>query len=130
MQGLGFQPLSRKARRFGVLLGLAALLFAQAALAIAACNVDGAPSRGAALAMQADSPCHEAAPASDALCAAHCQASDPTLDKTHAQPAVLPVLMLSSRHVRLSAARSVSPPAQPAPPASPPARILFQTLLI
>lgn len=124
--------LNRRLLRLGALAGLGALLFAQAALAVAACTMDGAPSRGAALAMQADAPCHEAAPAGDALCAAHCQASDATLDKAQAQPAVASVLALAPAPWRAALPRAVAPAfAREAPPAaSPPARILFQTLLI
>lgn len=123
---------TRRLLRLGALTGLAALLFVQAALAFAACNVDGTPSRGTALSMQvqADSPCHEEAPASDALCTTHCLASEPSLDKAPAQPTLAPVLALPPLALRVPLAVPAAPPRDVAPPASPPARILFQTLLI
>ena len=109
------------------------MLFAQAALALAACNMERTPSRAAALSMQtqAEAPCHEEASANDALCAPHCVASDPSFDKTPAQPSVAPVLALAPLAVRMPVSRpGALPPTAAPPPASPPARILFQTLLI
>lgn len=126
---------TRRLLRLGALSGMGAMLFAQAALAIAACDVATRPSPSAALAMsvqETTSDCHEAAPADDPLCMAHCQASGPSLDKTPAQPAVAPVLALAPVPWRAALPRVLPPDfAREAPPAaSPPARILFQTLLI
>lgn len=106
------------------------MLFMQAALAIAACTRAGEPSRAAALTAQNEAPCHEQAPAVDPLCTAHCQASDPSLDKTPGQPAVAPLLAFPPLVFRVPAPQAAPPPAEVPPPASPPARILFQTLLI
>lgn len=110
------------------------MLFVQVALAIAACDIEGRPSRTTALAMQTDtapaSPCHEEAPAGEPLCTAHCQGSEPSLDKTPAPPALAPVSALAPLVLRVPARRELRLPAAPGPTASPPARIRFQTLLI
>ena len=110
------------------------MLFAQAALALAACNVDGAPSRGAAIAMSAaaagEAPCHEAVPANDALCTAHCQASDLAIDKHQVKVPVLAVRTLPSVAAALPVPPGAARPAPAFTAAAPPARILFKTLLI
>lgn len=124
----------RRPLRLAALAGLAAMLFTQAALVLAACNLDGAPSRGMALAMTAavepEAPCHEQTPATDTLCVAHCSASDQTLDQYQAKVPVLPVHLLPTVQVRFNPLPAVSLPSKYAPAASPPARILFQSLLI
>lgn len=124
----------RRSLRFGALMALAAMLFAQAALAFAACELAAKPSRSAALAAAAEAaalpPCHEQAPASDALCVAHCQASDPSMDKAQAPIAVPPVAALPSAPFHASPKFTVKRRAENPPAASPPARILFRTLLI
>ncbi len=125
----------RRPLRLAALAGLAAMLFAQAALVLAACNLEsGAPSRGLALAMTVTAEpaagCHEEAPASEALCAAHCQASEQTLDKYQAKVPVLAVHLLPVLEVRPVAQPRVALPADPVPVASRPTRILFQSLLI
>ncbi len=125
----------RRPLRLAALAGLAAMLFAQAALVLAACNLEsGAPSRGLALGMTVTAEpvagCHEEAPASDALCVAHCQASEQTLDKYQAKVPVLAVLLLPALEVRTIAQPTIALPLDPLPVASPPARILFQSLLI
>lgn len=125
---------TRRLLRHGALAALAAMLFAQGALALAACEVSGTPSRGAALVMSADGarqpPCHEASPAVEPLCLAHCQASDPSLDKAQAPVAVLPVAALPSIAFLPFIEFGVQRTPEGLPPASPPARILFRTLLI
>jgi hypothetical protein len=125
---------TRRLLRRGALAALAAMLFAQGALALAACDVSGTPSRGAALAMSVDGaqqqPCHEAPPAVEPLCLAHCQAGDPSLDKAQAPIVVLPVAALPSiPFLPFTQSRFQGIP-ETLPPASPPARILFRTLLI
>ncbi|HWV90371.1 MAG TPA: hypothetical protein VNZ59_09820 [Burkholderiales bacterium] len=124
----------RRARRLSAVLGLAAILFAQAALALVACNLDGGtPSRGTAVTMAAaetPSPCHEQAPANDKLCVAHCQASDQTLDKYQAKLPVLPVGGFAVVQVDVNRHPPVFLPPVGVPVASPPARIVFQSLLI
>ena len=125
----------RRARRLAAVLGLAAVLFTQVALALVACKLDGGtPSRGLAVAMamaEAPAPCHEQAPANDELCIAHCQASDQTLDKYQAKLPVLPVDVLRvGQVVDVNPHPPVFLPPARVPVASPPARILFQSLLI
>ena len=125
----------RRPLRLAALAGLAAMLFAQAALVFAACKLEsGAPSRGLALVMtvtgEPAAGCHEEAPASDALCVVHCQAGEQTLDKYQAKASVLAVLLLPALEVRAVAQPRVALPRDPVPVVSPPARILFQSLLI
>jgi hypothetical protein len=113
------------------LAGLAAILFAQVALALVACNLEGPASRAAAVSMSLEGePCHEEAPANDAMCSAHCQASDPALD-THQGSVALPAVhLLSVVQIGVVPYRTVSLPPERVPVASPPARILFQSLVI
>lgn len=125
---------TRRLLRRGALAALAAMLFAQGALALAACDVSGTPSRGAALAMSVDGvqqpPCHEAPPAVEPLCLAHCQANDPSLDKAQAPIVVPPVVALPSGSVQGLVYSGDRRNAETPPPASPPARILFRSLQI
>ena len=115
--------------RLAALAGLAAMLFTQAALALVACNLHG----GMALAMTAPAepppPCHQEEPANDPLCVAHCQASAQSLDKYQAKLPVLPVRLLPVLPAPV-VYPSVSLPLERVPAASPPARVLFQSLLI
>jgi hypothetical protein len=109
---------------------LAAMLFAQAAFALAACDPVQGRSRAHMIAQQADpAPCHE--PADNAsLCLAHCQAGEQTLDKHQvkvAAPFFAAVLIVRAPQVP-EAGRFVR--RAPVPIAGPPPRILFQTLLI
>ena len=73
---------------------------------------------------------HLAAPVDDALCAAHCQASEQTLDKYQAKVPVLPVHLLPAVQARSVPHPAVLLPPDRVPAASPPARIVFQSLLI
>jgi hypothetical protein len=131
--GIGFMS-RRRARRVSAVLGLAAILCAQAALALVACKLEGGtPSRGLAIAMaaaEAPAPCHEQAPANDELCIAHCQASDQTLDKYQAKLPMPPLAVLRIVQVDLERHPPVFLPPARVSVASPPARILFQSLLI
>ena len=125
----------RRSLRLGALAGLAAMLFAQAALVLAACTLDsGSPSRGMAIAMNAaaqpEAQCHEQAPATDTLCVEHCNASDQTLDQYQAKLPVLAVHLLPSVQARFNPPATVSLAPKYVPAASPPVRILFQSLLI
>ncbi len=122
-------------RRVAALAGLAAMLFAQAALALAACGLDARmPSRAFAHAITAavepTAPCHEEASANDALCVAHCQSSEQTLDKHQGNPPLPAVHQLPATLVRVVPYLAVWLPPDSVPAASPPARILFQSLLI
>ena len=125
----------RRPLRLAALAGLAAMLFAQAALVLGACKLESSgPSRGRALAVtvaaEPQAACHEEAPASEALCVAHCQASDQTLDKYQAKLPLLAVHLLPAFVVRPAPRPAVDLPLDPVPVASPPARILFRSLLI
>ena len=119
----------RSKLRLAAFAGLTAMLFSQAALALVACNLQG----GMALAMtapaEAPAPCHQEEPANDPLCVAHCQASAQTLDKHQAKVPVLPARLLPVLPAPI-VYRSVSLPPEREPAASPPVRILFQSLLI
>jgi hypothetical protein len=135
MTGLRFPLMSmRRPLRLAALAGLAAMLFTQAALVLAACGLDGGmPSRGHAMASAVGQPaetCHEEAPANHALCGAHCLASEQTLDKYQAKVPVLPAHLLPTVQVRIILHPTVSLPLERVAPASPPAHILFQSLLI
>ena len=132
MTGLRFPLMSmRRPLRLAALAGLAAMLFAQAALVLAACKLEGGvPPHIAAMTAAAEAPCHEEAPANEAFCAAHCQASDQTVDKYQAKVPVLPIHLLPAVQVRIILHPPVSLPLERVPAASPPARILFQSLLI
>jgi hypothetical protein len=122
----------RRRRFLAALTALAAMAFAQAAYALAACDPTGAPSRAQMIvAQQAEpAPCH--APADNAtLCLAHCQAGEQTLDKHQVKVpdascgAVLRVQAWPDTHSPVRYIQRV-----PSPAAGPPPRILFQTLLI
>jgi hypothetical protein len=68
--------LFRSTRRQTARLLLGVLLFAQAALAIAACEWSGASAVQAVAASSAQPSCHEAPPQNANLCLAHCLGSD------------------------------------------------------
>ena len=114
---------------------LAALLFAQAALAIAACEWLGrAPAQ--AIAQNATSPCDQTDARADNcannLCVAHCLGEFQSLD-THQVPvfALPPVPVLEVRTPSSSSAMLVSHPTRAVPPtAAPPPRILYHQFLI
>lgn len=112
-----------------VLLG--ALLFAQAALAIAACDwLRVAPAM--ALATKADAPsCHEVPVRNPILCLAHCLSFDQSPDTPQLQVPAIPsapalvVAMPDGRAIGVVDSRFRLPH-----PAAPPPRILFQSFLI
>lgn len=122
----------RSNRRFiAAIAALAAMLFAQAAFALAVCNPQDMPSRALAL-VEADrhAPCHE--PAENVnLCLAHCQNAEQTLDKHQVKvpslPAVAVLEVPSSPRVPHAIAWA---PRAPAPAAGPPPRILYRSFLI
>ena len=116
-------------RRFVSRIVMAALLFAQALVAYADCQM---PVRSPAAAIAADDqPCHQTRGETN-LCLAHCLAADQSLDKPQAsvaQPAAAPVLVLQPlsevQNIHAAALRHWVPPS-----AAPPPRILFRTLRI
>ena len=115
--------------RLAAFTGLTAMLFSQAALALVACNLQGGMAPAMTVPAEAPPPCHEEEPANDPLCVAHCQASAQTLDKYQAKVPVLAVRLLPILPAPI-VYPSVSLPLVRVPAASPPARILFQSLLI
>lgn len=122
--------MNRLARlRFIARIAAAALLFAQALVAFADCQM---PVRSAAAAIASDDPpCHDSGGEVN-LCVAHCLAADQSLDKPQAsitEPAAAPVLVLQP----VSGVQYFHPPVPRhfvPPGAAPPPRILFRTLRI
>jgi hypothetical protein len=116
-------------QRFVARIVVAALLFAQALVAYADCQM---PARSPAAAIAADDhPCHQTRSETN-LCLAHCLAADQSLDKPQTsmpQPATASVLVLQpvsdTQYVHAAALRRFGPPT-----AAPPPRILFRTLRI
>jgi hypothetical protein len=123
---------SRRLTSIAGIAALAAMLFAQAAIALASCNSYRSQSHALMVAAQAaqPAPCH--APAENTgLCLAHCQSGDQTLDKHQVKVPELfvhPVLVL--RGLPTQTARALVAARLPAPAAGPPPRILFQSLQI
>lgn len=126
--------MKRSRRVFWVarIAALAAMLFAQAALALAACNLSGSASRAQMIAAQSaeTAGCHE--PSENAnLCLAHCQGREQTLDKHQLKLPEAPL-----HFIQLARAWQDAPqltrfaPRVPSPAVGPPPRILFRTLLI
>ncbi len=122
----------RRHRYFAALAALAAMLFAQAAFALAACDPAQPSSRALMVAAQAaeEPACHQ--PADNAnLCLTHCQAGEQTLDKHQVK---VPDAPLHPLHVARSW-YAVSPRVHlvvraPSPAAGPPLHIRFRSLLI
>jgi hypothetical protein len=122
----------RRAFRLAGTAALAAMLFLQAAFALAACGLDR-PQAAQALSMLAEQtggpPCHEPEQ-NAALCLAHCQSGDQTLDK---QPLKVPPLVAPAAVPGVQVApqdRAAASARLPVPLAGPPRHILFQSLLI
>jgi hypothetical protein len=124
-------------KRLGIVarIALAGFLFAQAALAIAACQLG---ERSAAQALlnasaMAGEPCHQDdGDSAAALCVAHCVTQTQSLDKPLWKlpaPAAAP-LRVEFFVPAVPAARSVRVSESPAALSGPPRRILFRTLLI
>jgi len=124
-----------RSRRFFFTAGIAALaamLFSQAAFALAACDPARAPSRALMIVAQNAeyATCHE--PADNAnLCLAHCQGGEQTLDKHQVKvPEVSLQAVLPPRAWQEARQPTRWTPRAPYPPAGPPPRILFRSLLI
>jgi hypothetical protein len=118
-------------RFFAALAALAAMLFAQAAFALAACDTGKMPSRAQVLAQgEEHAPCHE--PAENVnLCLAHCQNAEQTLDKPQVKlPVLSAVVGLEVRGWQRVARSFAWAPRAPSPAAGPPLRILYRSLLI
>ena len=116
---------SRRRSFAAALAGLAGMLFLQAAIALAPCELPGRSAAMArAVAMAAMPDCHEADEAN--LCLAHCESEDQTLLKVQlelpqlAAPAATPIPIV----------RKILATERPAPylaAAGPPPRILFRS---
>lgn len=109
-----------------------AMLFAQAAFALASCDEYRAQSRALLAAAQnaGGAPCHESGVNAN-LCLTHCQGGDQTLDKHQVkvpEPAVAP--SLATARLDLYDPPSARLARLPQPFAGPPPRIRFRTLLI
>jgi hypothetical protein len=107
---------------------LAVMLFAQAAYALAGCEIN---YRGAAAALaEAGQTCHQPETSAN-LCLSHCLAGDQTVDKTPVSvPAMIdaPVLFVTQLAPLWRTANCTIQPVDPG--CGPPPRILFQSLLI
>jgi hypothetical protein len=116
------------------MVALAAMLFTQAALALAACKLDGgAPARIQASGMSEASaqPCHQPAESVN-LCLAHCRGDKQTLDKPQVKvpaPSIQQAALAVNLWPQLLLIGVSGRPA-PAPTVAPPPRILFQSFLI
>ncbi|HEX6156191.1 MAG TPA: hypothetical protein VFZ54_09220 [Burkholderiales bacterium] len=118
-------------RFFAALAALAAMLFAQAAFAVAACDTGSMPSRAQVLAQgEEHAPCHQ--PVDNVnLCLAHCQSAEQTLDKQQVKLPALPAAPVLEIRGWQSIGRLLAwMPRAPAPAAGPPLRILYSSLLI
>lgn len=122
------RPLSLPA----AIAALTAMLFAQAAFAIAACDVGlgrSTPMHVAPASAHEAAPCHEPAETAN-LCFAHCDNSDVSLDKPQVKvPTIAPAAPLPV-HFATVPYPQVAPIRVAALPAGPPPRILFQSFLI
>src|SRR5262245_59494212 len=120
--------MTRMSRRAIARILAAALLFAQALVASANCQM---PTRSPAAAIASNpAPCHESARPKN-LSVAHCLAADQSLDKPQVSaltPALAPVLVL---HEEMSVPQSSSRPENRVTAAiGPPPRIRFHSLLL
>jgi hypothetical protein len=119
-------------RFFAALAALAAMMFAQAAFAFAACDTSKMPSRAEMLVQGEErAPCHE--PAENVnLCLAHCQGAEQTLDKHQLKKLSAPsaVAVLEPRDWQRVGRSIVWTPRAPSPAAGPPPRILYRSLQI
>ena len=128
--------LKMRSRRFlhaASLAALAAMLFAQAAFALAACDPARAASRALVIVAQSAeyAACHEPADNSN-LCLVHCQGGQQTLDKHQVKVPELALQAVLAVPARQEARQPIIrwTPRAPSPAAGPPPRILFRSLLI
>lgn len=123
--------ISRRTRTRVAQLTLGVVLFAQAALATAACDwLQAAPARAIA-ANSIEQPCHEEPTNNANLCLAHCLSADQSADTPQVVVPVwvdyapITVVAIDRRNTRAVDVQFVLPW-----PSVPPPRILFQTFLI
>jgi hypothetical protein len=110
---------------------LGALLFAQAALALAACDWLRAAPAAALLSKASEPTCHDEPARNANLCLAHCLSFDQSSDRPQPQVVAMsavPALVVAMPGVQ--ALRVVDRRYRRALPAAPPPRILFQSFLI
>jgi len=124
---------SRRISKFTALMSLVVMLFAQAAIASADCDVFHSARPHSLIAgghEPAEEPCHESG-ANANLCAAHCQGDNLSLDKPQVKVyALLGHPVLAWRTTPAPLRDSVALVRQPEAWAAPPPRILFRSLLI
>ena len=114
---------------------IGALLFAQAALALAACDWARRAPAARAIA-QAEQPsaepaCHEQQGQYVNLCVAHCLGEDQSLDKpVFPVPAFVAAPVLALPQITLAAQHGLRDSRYLPPAAGPPPRIRFQSLLL
>lgn len=123
-------PIGRRLRRAIALVMLAALAFAQATIALAACEADrGSLAQLADVQPNDNCPCVDASKNLGPRCVAHCTA-DLQLAGAAAviarAPADTPVLLVAPAEPRYASGEWQ----EARPPGGPPARILFQSFLI
>jgi hypothetical protein len=123
---------SRRLSYAAGIAALAAMFFAQAAFALAACNLGRAASRAHMIVAQTaeSAACHEPVDSGN-LCLAHCQGREPTLDKHQIKVPDLSLHAVLSVRPRQEAHQPARwAPRTPSPATGPPPRILFRSLLI
>ena len=118
------------ARKIATVL-LGAMLFAQAALAVAACDWLRVAPAQAIMAKAGEPSCHEEPAQSANLCLSHCLGSDQSADTPQVaipawSKASFLVIVAFERAPVLKAVLHYTPPH----PGAPPPRILFQSFLI
>lgn len=124
------RAMKRRSRLASSVAALAGMLFLQAAIAFAPCDLPGRSAAMAhAVAMAAMPDCHEADEAN--LCLAHCASEDQTVMKVQlalpdlALPAAMPIGVAPE-----NAFPAVQSPRAQLAAAGPPPRILFQSFLL
>jgi hypothetical protein len=122
--------ISRRTRASVARLVLGVLLFAQAAIAMAACDWErAAPAR--AISQVSSPPCHEASDLNANLCLAHCLSAD----QSAVTPQVAVPVWVDAAPIMITTMDRWIPPSAILQyvlprPSAPPSRILFQTFLI
>ncbi len=119
----------RKLSRVAKLV-LAVMLFAQAAITFAACELirsSGMPSM--AIRVASDEPCHDQGGAAN-LCVAHCQADDLSLDKPQTKVGAFILQSVLTVPLRAALPKQSNVSVAPDAWADPPPRILLHRFLV
>ena len=128
--------LSRRALKSSARLALVAVVFAQAALAMAGCGLGEGHSAAQAIvhaSAAGSEPCHQQdEDSAAALCVAHCVTQTQSLEKPFWKSPAAAAALLHIEFFAPAVPAATSLPARhfPASLAGPPRRILFRTLLI